>query len=372
MNFLRGGLWLGSVLTVALAACGGVTSNVGTMEEEGGSGPGPECQEGTQKPADDGCNTCTCDQAGNWRCTALPCGDCTDGATRPAGDGCNDCVCERGAWTCTQRNCGDECALGEMRSDGCGSCICTELAGRLTWACTANVCECVPGETKAAGDGCNTCTCSAEGNWNCSLRDCSVCIDGDSRRTDDGCNTCVCVDGSWSCSTRICDPVVCDEGTGDCDGDPSNGCETDVASDLQNCGACLNYCGHAGAYSRCDAGVCALDRCDPRYADCNGSPDDGCEVPVGPGGWEARCASSAEVPPVPAVDSCTCPDGMTCVRGSTAYGQEDYCFPLPEGCQDGPASCLCMAECVCPGGTASRCTEDMNVGGMIINCEGAI
>jgi hypothetical protein len=371
MNFLRGGLWLGLVGALAVAACGGVTSNVGTMEEEGGGGPGPdpECQAGMQKPADDGCNSCTCDSAGNWACTALACGDCTDGATRPAGDGCNQCMCSRGTWSCTQQMCEAPCALGDMRSDGCGSCTCVELEGRLTWACTANTCECVPGATKAADDGCNTCTCGETATWDCSLRDCSECREGDSRAAGDGCNTCLCIDGSWSCSMRACEPVVCAEGFGDCDGDPANGCETNLASDVQNCGACLNYCVHVGAYSRCNAGACELDRCDPPYADCNGQPDDGCEVPVGAGGCETRCEASATMlDPVPADDSCNCPAGMACVRNSTAYAPEDYCFPIPEGCQGGSASCLCMAECVCPGGTASRCTEDMNIGGMIVNC----
>lgn len=37
-----------------------------------------------------------------------PTEECTDGDTRPAEDGCNTCTCSEGTWGCTELGCGDE------------------------------------------------------------------------------------------------------------------------------------------------------------------------------------------------------------------------------------------------------------------------
>ena len=47
-------------------------------------------------------------------------------------------------------------------------------------------------------------------------------------------------------------PLVCDPGYDDCDGDPANGCEVELAIDAAHCGACDNDC-NAGS---CAAGAC--------------------------------------------------------------------------------------------------------------------
>jgi hypothetical protein len=52
--------------------------------------------------------------------------------------------------------------------------------------------------------------------------------------------------------------LVCPTGRGDCDGDPSNGCETDLSADASNCRACGHACsGSEGAA----AGLCVDGRC---------------------------------------------------------------------------------------------------------------
>jgi alpha-tubulin suppressor-like RCC1 family protein len=57
-----------------------------------------------------------------------------------------------------------------------------------------------------------------------------------------------------ACVSRSCD-LDCDMGVGNCDADPSNGCEQSVTSDASNCGACGLSCGAGG--------TCALSSCDP-------------------------------------------------------------------------------------------------------------
>ena len=107
-------------LAAALSACG--NSNQAKTEP---TPPEPTpteptandlCKAGDTKPDADGCNTCTCNESGQWGCTEMDCGEarakasaevCTKGDTKPAHDGCNTCRCEQdGTWSCTQLACG--------------------------------------------------------------------------------------------------------------------------------------------------------------------------------------------------------------------------------------------------------------------------
>jgi hypothetical protein len=74
------------------------------------------------------------------------------------------------------------------------------------------------------------------------------------------------------------DNLVCDAGEctcaprfGDCDGQPDNGCESRLDADAAHCGACGNTCLNGA----CEVGVCA---CSEGHEDCNASPVDGCEA----------------------------------------------------------------------------------------------
>lgn len=98
------GVWLdlaakGSVAIAMILALGCGFSDNDTPDEPNA------CIAGEQKPAEDGCNTCTCDDNGNWACTKIACPTlCTPGDTTQ--QDCNSCSCnERGMWICTQIAC---------------------------------------------------------------------------------------------------------------------------------------------------------------------------------------------------------------------------------------------------------------------------
>jgi pacifastin inhibitor LCMII len=387
MNRLLGGSWLvGLGGWLFAVGCAPASSEVGKQPDPdagsmlpdggGGEGNGGEvCKEGESRLADDGCNSCTCENGG-WACTEIGCATCQQGEMRAAGDGCNTCSCLNGAWACTQKACGDgggECKVGETKSDGCSGCVCQDFGQGPMWACTANVCtECTPGQTRPADDGCNNCQCTADGKWACTLIDCQTCVDGETRDAGDGCNTCVCKGNRWSCTADGCS-VGCKVGFADCDGDPANGCETDLMSSVVNCGTCGAYCALAGATSLCVAGKCELDACIAGYADCDQRDDNGCESLVGKGGCEDRCEVPSNAPALTApTGSCDCPDGSTCVRHSLANPDGDYCIPMPKTCP-GYGNCACMAPCACGDGAEQTCTEQMQIGGrMIADCTGTL
>ena len=71
--------------------------------------------------------------------------------------------------------------------------------------------------------------------------------------------------------------IRCAPGTADCDGNSSNGCEVDLTSDEDNCGACGTTCGN-GPYATgvCQAATCG-NTCQPGWYDCDGNTANGCE-----------------------------------------------------------------------------------------------
>ncbi|APR87813.1 Tryptophan synthase alpha chain [Minicystis rosea] len=79
-----------------------------------------------------------------------------------------------------------------------------------------------------------------------------------------------------SCAGGVCS-LACEVGFGDCDGDPGNGCEVDFASDPSSCGSCFNVCGDQHAAVACTAGQCVI-ACDAGFGDCDGDPINGCEI----------------------------------------------------------------------------------------------
>jgi serine/threonine-protein kinase len=77
---------------------------------------------------------------------------------------------------------------------------------------------------------------------------------------------------------HACDIAVCYHGFQDCNGDDRDGCETDVRTNPDNCGACGRRCPALPHAERGCGDVCTIWRCQPGYRDCNGVVADGCEV----------------------------------------------------------------------------------------------
>lgn len=367
MNRFPGGSWLvGAGVLVVAQACAPTSSEVGRMKDpdagigdggemsgtpnpsgSGGSGGGNSagsggggagvCKQGEAKPAGDGCNTCTCDASGQWACTEIGCA-CKPGETRTGADGCV-CTCENGNWACKA---------------GCEA-------------------ECSPGATRINGEGC-TCTCATDGTWQCPAAGTAcgtACDEGTMKPAGDGCNTCQCFHGSWACTLVACAaPIECDAGLGDCDGDPMNFCETKLAYDPLNCGGCGIVCDFPGGTGTCTDGKCSLTACSSGWADCNLDASDGCEAPVGPKGCSARCDYPADAPEIVAAKAnCECPTGMTCVR-NTVPDKGDFCYPTPDGCGTRAPDCRCLGVCACSSNAGATCSEQMSIGGFVLDCNG--
>ncbi len=78
----------------------------------------------------------------------------------------------------------------------------------------------------------------------------------------------------------VCTLQVCNTGWANCDMIASNGCEQNTSTDASNCGSCENVC-PSGPHGTpvCNGGACDMV-CDPGFMDCNNVASDGCEVDV--------------------------------------------------------------------------------------------
>jgi hypothetical protein len=90
------------------------------------------------------------------------------------------------------------------------------------------------------------------------------------------------------CEATQCEPTgdeVCDGADNNCDGEVDEG--FDVGSNPAHCAACGDVCEVPGATAECESGVCAIADCDEGFGDANGTPDDGCECTITNDGVEA-------------------------------------------------------------------------------------
>ena len=104
------------------------------------------------------------------------------------------------------------------------------------------------------------------------------------------------------CTAGVCG-FVCSFGSGDCDADPSNGCETDLATSLLNCGTCGRSCpARLNASADCRSSACSY-ACSSGFHACG-------ETCV-PSTSVLACGTSCIPCTPPANATATC-DGLTC------------------------------------------------------------
>jgi hypothetical protein len=188
---------------------------------------------------------------------------------------------------CVGAKCGNPCVDDEDCGDGLACCdgSCTSTAsdplhcGGCSRTCSSNN---VPTQSCASGVCVGAC---ADGFGDCNddeLSDgCETTLASDSTN----CGACGNVCSTSHVSAGVCEAGQCggdcEAGWADCNADMlTDGCEAELQDDVAHCGSCGNACSQNHVASTCDAGVCA-GTCATGHADCNGQLGaDGCEVDV--------------------------------------------------------------------------------------------
>lgn len=155
------------------------------------------------------------------------------------------------------------------------------------------------------------------------------------------------------CSLGFCG-TRCVEGTGDCDSLPENGCEVDTRASTSNCGGCGVTCEGGNATWSCAAGRC-VPTCADGFGDCDMDPSNGCETALA-GSTEhcGRCGNRCIAGALCVDGTCGCPTGQReCVVGAESRCEDTTANPMRCGACD--RACLsgqiCVTgECRCPEG----------------------
>ncbi|MBL8680362.1 MAG: hypothetical protein JNK05_14390 [Myxococcales bacterium] len=276
----------------------------GTSDGSCRCNPGEECCNGrcvdvTRSTAHcGGCNTpCPGTTCSGGTCTAtcrLGFGDCdmnaangceTDLTTSNAhcgrcGAPCSlanaDSACVMG--TCTLRTC--NAGYGNCDTNAANGCE-ADLNNSVTHCRTCgNACTAMSGMPACSMGVCGTTTCAA-GRGNCDGNATNGC-ETDLNTTATHCGACgrACSlpNATTSCVGGACRLATCNAGFGDCDGNATNGCETPLATSTTHCGACGRLCAPANAMAACVMSACSINRCDPGFANCDTNTTNGCEA----------------------------------------------------------------------------------------------
>ena len=163
--------------------------------------------------------------------------------------------------------------------------------------------------------------------------------------------------GEPSCSAGACD-IVCSEGFDDCDENVrGNGCETNVLSSIQHCGACGTKCDSNGPgwAAFCKMGQCGQTECEIGQGDCDGDGtcSDSLSSPENCGGCGLTCNVENGVPACDddtcSIDHCTVTEEMAWADCDASYvtGCETDTFSNPTHCGG------CLPD---EGGTGTNCS----------------
>ena len=177
----------------------------------------------------------------------------------------------------------------------------------------------------------------------------------------------------------------CAGGFVDCDGDATNGCETDAAADTNNCGACGQVC---AAGQVCVSGACGTPwdagdapACPTSHADCNGNASDGCEADLqnevancGTCGYVCaigqQCNQGACVLDTDGGDAGACGPGFGDCDGDVTNGCETYLGSNENNC--GACGQVCAGGQVCVNGACGSAWDGGACGQGFGDCDGDV
>ena len=302
---------------------------------------------------------CCAKQCANTQTSADHCGAC-DAACKPV-NGTGSCQ----GGTCAVATC--DAGFGDCNADakdGCESQLSTDASncggcGQPCAPAPNTLPECQNGSCKlgACQAGFENCdgnpTNGCEVNLGTSVQNCGACN-----------AACSLLNANAGCASGTCTIASCNAGFGNCDNTASTGCETNTQTNDQHCGACGTVCSFTNAVASCETGSCKISSCVAPYANCDGNTANGCES--NKTSDVNNCGSCGNVCLLPhATPKC---DGGTCAIASCNSGWADCNGLDSDGCEanltSSTASCGACGN-IC--GT-NNATPTCNAGSCVLNC----
>ena len=343
--------------------CGFAVCDVGFADCDGQQANGCEVALGTDASHCGGCGTvCTYAHAtgvcGNSACAL---GACDAGWADCDGNAANGCEVSLTSDLAHCGTCATACAAAANATATCG--------GSCGFTCDATHADCdgdasngCEVDTSASLDHCGACgTVCTQGrtcqSGACSASACTGALANCDGVEANGCevttttdatscgacgHVCAFAHAGASCANSACVMGSCAAGFADCDGSPANGCEVDLASDAANCGACNTACATANGTAACVNATCRVAGCDPGFGDCDHLAGNGCEVSSATD--VANCGGCGAV--CPTRPSAT----ATCVASTCGYA----CAPGQRDC-DGVAANGCEVDANADGANCGGC-----------------
>jgi hypothetical protein len=272
---------------------------------------------------------------------------------------------------CAAGTCGFTCNAGFADCDGNADNGCEVELARDTAHCGACAAACNPpnGVAACTAGRCTVASC-AQGFGDCDGNPTNGC-EVDTRTSVSHCGACAAACAGAPNAVPAClggrCVTSCVTGYQDCNADDTDGCEVDQRTSAQHCGGCGRACAPANATGMCTAGRCTVARCADGFADCDGNADNGCEVNTRSdvshcGTCNTACTTMGGTP--------ACRDGV-CGLGTCAQGRGDCDGNTGNGCETdtqtstahcgacGSACNLANATSACAGGrcAVARCNE---------------
>lgn len=81
-----------------------------------------------------------------------------------------------------------------------------------------------------------------------------------------------------ACTNGICAAPFCNASFGDCNLNAVDGCESYLATDVNNCGGCNLRCVFANVSAQCVNATCAIGSCQAGFSNCDNNVANGCET----------------------------------------------------------------------------------------------
>jgi hypothetical protein len=231
----------------------------------------------------------------------------------------------------------------------CGACRQPCPSGQT---CAGGQCACPRGEKLCGG----SCVKIDDPNYGCS---------------DSGCDRCALANvATATCDGTACAVKECARGFENCDGEPSNGCESNPQVDSRNCGVCRNAC---GAGQSCVEGNCkdVAVSCNPPEEDCGGV----CKNTQTDAQNCGRCGLSCAAGLTCVAGACSCPAGQTSCAGQCVDlgSSATHCGACGAACAAGQTcsggSCVCSGgQWLCGGTCVDVRTNSSHCGGCGLAC----